>query len=125
MDTFFLSQRLLTIARYRHSFILFKKERLYYYRYMIKLSYNLEYLGAKNIEEALRFVKKFRAGQAKRIRDGFFIKPRKALFLACMDAEDVLQSMKRYEGVGEENWNCFGNEWKVNFEEELEKCRKS
>lgn len=117
MDTSFLSQRLLTIARYRHSHILLKKERLYYYRYMLKLSYNLEYLGAKDVNEALGYVQKFRDTQGRRIRDGFFIKPRKALFLACVDAQDVLQSMKRYEGVGEENWNCFDEEWKVDLRE--------
>ena len=118
MDTFFLSQRLLTIAKYRHSQILFKKERLYYYRYMLKLSYNLEYLGSKDVEDALKYVEKFRNVQGRRVKNGFFIKPRKALYLACMDAEDVLHGMKRWDGVSPGDWDYLGDRVELNFAKE-------
>lgn len=115
MDTFFLSQRLLTIARHRYQSIWLKKERQYYYRYMLKLSYNLEYLGAKTAVEALEYLNKFENNQSKRVKNGVMIKPKKMLELACKDARDVLQGMKRWDGVGIENWNCFGMDWKVDF----------
>ncbi len=110
MDTFFLSQRLLTIARHRHKSIYFKKERLYYYRYMLKLSYNLEYLGNPEVDKALAYVKSFEFRQSKRIRNGFFYKPKRMLALACEDARDVLEGMRRWDGVGVEGWDFWIDE---------------
>ena len=81
---------------------------------MLKLSYGLEYSGCKNVEEALRYVRKFENTQMNRIKNGLFFRPKKMLDLACRDAEDVVRAMKRYEGVGAENWNCFGDNWEVN-----------
>lgn len=98
METFFLSKSLLTVAKYRRQNILFEKERLYYYRYMLKLSYNLEYLGTTEIDECLEYVKSFEAKQSKRIKNGLFFKPKKMLGLVCRDAEDVLQGMRRWDG---------------------------
>lgn len=112
MDTFFLSQRLLVTARYRHQSIWLRKERSYYYRYMLKLCYNLEYLGSKDVQEALNYVKSFEKKQSKRIKNGVFVKPKKMLELACKDATDVLHGMKRWDGVEE---NLFDNNWAVSF----------
>lgn len=78
-----------------------KKERQYYYRFMLKLSYNLEHLGTKDITKAMEYVEEFEFRQGSRVKNGFFIKPRKALSLACQDARDVLKSMKRWDGVYE------------------------
>lgn len=104
MDLSFFSQYLLTVARFRHSRILLKKEQRYYYRYMLKLSYNLEHLGTNNIDKALEYIDEFEFRQGSRVKDGFFIKPRKVLQLACQDSRDVLKSMERWDGV--ENWEC-------------------
>lgn len=82
---------------------------------MLKLSYNLEYLGAKNAIQALAYVDQFEKTQSKRIKNGLVVKRKNMLLLACRDARDVLQGMKRWDGCGEENWNCFGNEWTVQF----------
>jgi hypothetical protein len=75
---------------------------------MLKLSYNLEYLGTTKIDKCLEYVKSFEAKQSKRIKNGLFFKPKKMLELACRDAEDVLHGMKRWDGVspGREE---FGN----------------
>lgn len=85
---------------------MFKKEKQYYYRYMLKLSYNLEYLGTTEIDKCLEYVKQFRFKQSNRASNGFFIKPKRMLELACRDAEDVLHGMKRWDGVSPE-WTEF------------------
>jgi hypothetical protein len=99
MNTTFFLQRLLTIAQYRHSRILLKKERRYYQRYVMKLSYHIEHLYGKNITEAIQYVEEFESRQGSRVKNGFFTKPRKALSLACADVKDVLESMKRWDGI--------------------------
>src|SRR5580700_4195500 len=100
MDTFFFLKRLFVIAQYRHAHILFKKEQKYYQRYLMKLAYHIETLGTTDIDKALEYSNEFEYKQRLRIKNGFFIKPRKALGLACEDVRDVLQGMKRWEGIG-------------------------
>lgn len=119
MDASFFSKSLLTIAQYRHQNILLKKERSYYYRYIMKLSYNIKFLDSKDIAKAIEYVEEFKYKQAKRIRDGFFTKPKKALFLACEDTKDVLEGMRRWDGVGAKNGVDFDDNWKVNFRKTL------
>jgi hypothetical protein len=115
MNTSFLSQRLLTTARYQHKFIPFKKDRLYYYKYMKMLGYNLAYLGAKDVDQAIQFVKSFETEQTNRIKNGFFTKPKKMVELVCRDAVDVLEGMQRWDGVGVEKWDFWGEKPEVKF----------
>jgi hypothetical protein len=115
MDYIFFQKHLLTIARYTHSRILFRKERLYYYKFVRKLSYHIRYLDDKNVTKAIAYVGIFEDRQERRIRNGFFIKPRKVLRLACQDVKDVLESMKRFEGTDAENWVPFRVFPEVNF----------
>jgi hypothetical protein len=115
MDTSFFSQHLLTIARYRYPQLLFAKERLYYYLYVRKLNCHIISFGSRNVKENLEYVQDFEYKQSQRIKNGWLIKPKKMLALACRDTKDVLQSMKRFEGVGAENQTFFGNGWEVNL----------
>jgi hypothetical protein len=102
MDQLFFSKHLLTIARHTHSRILLKKEKLYYYRYIRKLSYHIKHLNRNNLTKAMEYVKAFECKEANRIQNGFWVRPRKVLFLACQDVKDVLKSMERWEGTGYE-----------------------
>ena len=115
MDPLFLSKYLLTVAQYRYRNILSKKEKRYYYRYAMKLSYHLQYLCDSKVASALDYVNDFETKQTNRIKDGLFVKPRKALYLACADARDVLEGMRRWDGVEVEKWDFWGNEPKVNL----------
>jgi len=100
MDTKFFSRHLLTIAKHNHKYIPFRKERLYYYRFIRKLNYHIIYFCSKNVTDMVKYVNNFENKQTNRIGNGFLIKPKKALNLACEDVRDVLESMKRFEGVG-------------------------
>ena len=57
-------------------------------------------LLCKNVTDMIKYVNNFENKQTNRIGNGFLIKPKKALNLACEDVRDVLESMKRFEGVG-------------------------
>ena len=99
MDNDFFSKHLLTIARETYVHILFKKERLYYYKYIRKLRYHVIHLSDRSVDNALGYVDAFEYTQSKRIKNGVFVKPKKMLALACKDVRDVVKSMRRFEGV--------------------------
>ena len=107
MDTSFFQERLLVIAKHRYWNILFEKERLYYRKYIGKLNYHISYLNDSNVDAAITYVHKFEDRQANRVRNGFIIKPRKMLTLACKDTIDVLEGMQRWDGMGIENRPWF------------------
>ena len=104
MDIQFFSKRLLVIAKYRHHGIWLRRERLYYFKYIRKLNNHLKtlgYSGVEDISRAMNYIRVFEKKEAKRVRNGFFSKPGRILELACADTIDVLNGMKRFEGVYE------------------------
>src|ERR1700676_3481164 len=100
MDTTFFSKYLLAIARNRHSKLLFATEQLYYRRYISRLSYIIQYLDMKDINNAIYYVNNFENRQRKRVKNSIFVKPKILLEFACEDTRDVLQGMWRFEWVG-------------------------
>ena len=102
MDIQFFSKRLLVIARYRHQGLWLRREKLYYFKYIRKLNNHLKtlgYSGAEDITKAMNYIRVFEKKESKRVRNGFFSKPSRILGLACADTRDVLNGMKRFEGV--------------------------
>lgn len=102
MDRDFFSKRLFSIAFYQYQYIPFKIERLYYFKYIRKLRYHLitlGYDGKNDVDKALSYIHAFEDRESRRIKNGFICKPKKALHLACSDAKDVVESMRRYEGI--------------------------
>jgi hypothetical protein len=61
----------------------------------------LGYNGNEDVNKALQFINQFEKKEIKRVKNGFFYKPSKALIQACRDCRDVMESMKIYEGVYE------------------------
>lgn len=115
MDLILFQERLTTIAKHRYSQLLMKEERPYYFRYIMKLNYHIKYLQNKEIDKAMEYVNDFEDKQTKRIKDGMFVRPRNMVKLACKDARDVLQAMKRWEGLGVENWVSMWDKPEVNL----------
>jgi hypothetical protein len=102
VDLEFFSNRLHTIASYQYGYIGLKSEQKYYFRYVKKLRYKLLTLGYNGISEvnrALNLIKSFEEKEQYRVKNGLLCKPRKALEQACEDCRDVMESMRRYEGV--------------------------
>lgn len=115
MDFAFFQSRLHVITRHRYTQLLVREERPYYYRYVMKLLYHIKYLKTKEIDEAVAYVNEFEDKQANRIKNGFFVKPKNMVELACKDVRDVLQAMKRWEGMGVESWVTIWDKPKVNL----------
>jgi putative IMPACT (imprinted ancient) family translation regulator len=59
----------------------------------------LGYNGSDDVNKALQFIGQFEKKETGRAKNGFFYKPKKALAQACEDCRDVMESMRRYEGV--------------------------
>ncbi len=115
MNIEFFAKYMLTIAKRRHSQLLFKKEKLYYKKYVTKLSYHIQHLETNDIDKALAYVDRFKSKQVSLVDNSFFVKPKNMLSLACEDAKDVLKGMRRYDGVEVESWDFWVGYKEVNL----------
>jgi hypothetical protein len=103
MNHNFLAERMKVISEYQRSKISTKKDGDYYIAYINKLTSKLV-VQACTIDEdilahLLDYITNFERFEYPKIRNGIFHKPKDAFRLACQDARDVVNSMRRWEGV--------------------------
>lgn len=107
MDMQFFLKYVDSIAKYRKTQFSIKKEKVYYQKYIGKLKDRLVWLNCNNIDNFIFWVKVFRLNESSKIKNGLFVKPKNSLKLACGDVIEVLEAMRRFEGVGLENRNFY------------------
>ena len=97
IDFKFFSQRLKTVTSYQNSLMYHNCYSLLYKKYINTIEMHLSY-GNLTVDKALSIIVLFQKEQSK-YRQSFWPRQQRVLEQACRDARDVVESMRRFEGV--------------------------
>jgi hypothetical protein len=103
MDRNFLEERMYVIGNYQKGRIKHQKDREYYLAYLNKITYKIMGLACINYKNATdllpQYIEDFLRRESRQVKNGLFTRPKEMLYLACRDANDVVNSMRRWDGV--------------------------